>query len=83
MMNNIGSPSDIEKARAVFEKAITAVGLHVTEGASIWDGYRDFEMAILDSYQQLEQSGDAAGGGISSKVSYQYLAVEIFHWIWI
>lgn len=31
VMNNIESPADIERARNVFENAITAVGLHVTE----------------------------------------------------
>lgn len=31
MMNNIESPADIERARNVFERAITSVGLHVTE----------------------------------------------------
>ena len=30
-MNNIESPSDIDRARETFERAITAVGLHVTE----------------------------------------------------
>ena len=30
-MNNIESPADIERARNVFERAITVVGLHVTE----------------------------------------------------
>ena len=30
-MNNIESPADIDRARNVFERAITAVGLHVTE----------------------------------------------------
>ena len=30
-MNNIESPADIERARTVFERAITAVGLHVVE----------------------------------------------------
>ena len=31
LMNNIESPSDIDRARETFERAITAVGLHVTE----------------------------------------------------
>ena len=31
------------------------------KGGSIWDGYREFEIAILDSYQQLQDSGDTTG----------------------
>ena len=31
------------------------------QGGSIWDGYREFEIAILDSYQQLQDSGDTTG----------------------
>lgn len=69
MMNNIESPSDIERARNVFERAIISVGLHVTEGSSIWDGYREFEIAILDSYQQLQDSGDTVG--MDAKVQSQ------------
>ncbi|XP_057295311.1 squamous cell carcinoma antigen recognized by T-cells 3-like isoform X2 [Hydractinia symbiolongicarpus] len=69
MMNNIESPADIERARNVFESAITSVGLHVTEGSSIWDGYREFEIAILDSYQQLQDSGDTVG--MDAKVQSQ------------
>ncbi|XP_065663272.1 squamous cell carcinoma antigen recognized by T-cells 3 isoform X3 [Hydra vulgaris] len=69
VMNNIESPSDIERARSVFERAITAVGLHVAEGSLIWDGYREFEMAILDSYQQLHESGDTIG--MEAKVDMQ------------
>eukprot|EP00111_Clytia_hemisphaerica_P004917 TCONS_00014140-protein len=68
-MNNIESPTDIDRARNVFERAITAAGLHITEGASIWDGYREFEIAILDSYQQLQDSGDTVG--MDAKVEAQ------------
>lgn len=53
IMDNMDGEAGINDARAVFEKAITAVGLHVTEGVSIWDGYREFEMALYDSYQEM------------------------------
>ncbi|KAJ8755674.1 hypothetical protein K2173_022269 [Erythroxylum novogranatense] len=37
----------ISKARHLFERALTAAGLHVAEGNKIWDAYREFERAIL------------------------------------
>lgn len=37
----------ISKARNLFERALTAAGLHVAEGGRIWELYRDFEQAIL------------------------------------
>jgi len=33
--------------RDLFERAITAGGLHVTEGSKLWAAYREYEMAIL------------------------------------
>lgn len=41
------SPDGILKARSLFERAITAAGLHVTEGSKIWEPYREFELAVL------------------------------------
>lgn len=41
------SPAGISKARNLFERAVTAAGLHVSEGNKIWEAYREFEQAIL------------------------------------
>lgn len=41
------SPDGITKARNLFERAVTAAGLHVAEGNKIWEAYREFEQAIL------------------------------------
>lgn len=41
------TPAGISKARELFERALTAVGLHVAEGGKIWEAYREFEQAIL------------------------------------
>ncbi|KAI9107339.1 hypothetical protein K1719_021727 [Acacia pycnantha] len=41
------SPAGITKARDLFERALTAAGLHVADGNKIWDLYREFEQAIL------------------------------------
>lgn len=40
------SPAGISKARDLFERALTATGLHVSEGNKIWEAYREFEQAI-------------------------------------
>lgn len=41
------TPSGLTKMRDLFERAITAGGLHVTEGSKLWAAYREYEMAIL------------------------------------
>ncbi|KAF7842834.1 squamous cell carcinoma antigen recognized by T-cells 3 [Senna tora] len=41
------SHAGISKARELFERALTAAGLHVAEGTKIWEAYREFELAIL------------------------------------
>lgn len=40
------SPDGISKARSLFERALTAAGLHVAEGNKIWEAFREFEQAI-------------------------------------
>ncbi|XP_020791106.1 squamous cell carcinoma antigen recognized by T-cells 3 isoform X2 [Boleophthalmus pectinirostris] len=44
-------PGGIDKVRAVFERALTAVGLHVTKGQMVWEAYREFENVILTTVQ--------------------------------
>ncbi|KAF8712673.1 hypothetical protein HU200_028434 [Digitaria exilis] len=41
------TPSGLSKMRDLFERAITAGGLHVAEGSKLWSAYREYEMAIL------------------------------------
>ncbi|XP_059648322.1 uncharacterized protein LOC132294468 [Cornus florida] len=41
------SPAGILKARNLFEHALTAAGLHLSEGSKIWEAYREFEQVIL------------------------------------
>ncbi|KAL5789204.1 hypothetical protein ACOSQ2_004092 [Xanthoceras sorbifolium] len=45
-------PDGILKARNLFERAITAAGLHVAEGSKIWESYREFEQAIFLSIDE-------------------------------
>ncbi|KAL5704799.1 hypothetical protein ACHQM5_023173 [Ranunculus cassubicifolius] len=44
-----GSPVGISKIRDLFERAIPAAGLHVTEGARIWEAYIKFEQNFLQN----------------------------------
>nr|XP_006821088.1 PREDICTED: squamous cell carcinoma antigen recognized by T-cells 3-like [Saccoglossus kowalevskii] len=41
----------ISNIRKVFERSITAVGLHVTKGATLWEAYREFESILLATIQ--------------------------------
>ncbi|XP_025055614.1 squamous cell carcinoma antigen recognized by T-cells 3 [Alligator sinensis] len=50
-IGGIGLEGGIERVRSVFERALTAVGLHVTKGTAIWEAYREFENAILETAQ--------------------------------
>uniref|UniRef100_A0A7C8ZJ78 RRM domain-containing protein n=1 Tax=Opuntia streptacantha TaxID=393608 RepID=A0A7C8ZJ78_OPUST len=40
------SAAGIAKARNLFERALTAAGLHFAEGSRIWEAYREFEQAV-------------------------------------
>ncbi|KAF0900818.1 hypothetical protein E2562_035315, partial [Oryza meyeriana var. granulata] len=54
------SPSGLAKMRNLLERAITAGGLHVTDGSKLWEAYREYEMAILtiidDDEEKAKQS---------------------------
>ncbi|XP_020498921.2 squamous cell carcinoma antigen recognized by T-cells 3 [Labrus bergylta] len=50
-IGGMGSPGGIDKVRAIFERAVTAVGLHMTKGQFVWEAYREFENAILSTLQ--------------------------------
>lgn len=47
---------DEEKVRRLFERALAAVGMHVTKGAIIWEAYREYENIVLLS--QLPSDDD-------------------------
>uniref|UniRef100_A0A6N2K821 Uncharacterized protein n=1 Tax=Salix viminalis TaxID=40686 RepID=A0A6N2K821_SALVM len=46
------SPDGISKARNLFERALTAAGLHIAEGNKIWESYREFELAVLHTIDE-------------------------------
>jgi len=46
------SESDgLAAVRDTFEHALTAVGIHVASGSSVWEAYREFESALLAGLQ--------------------------------
>ncbi|KAG9354945.1 hypothetical protein JZ751_001658 [Albula glossodonta] len=50
-IGGMGAPGGIERVRAIFERALTAVGLHMTKGTAVWEAYREFENAIMGTMQ--------------------------------
>ncbi|KAM8885238.1 squamous cell carcinoma antigen recognized by T-cells 3 isoform 2-T2 [Spinachia spinachia] len=50
-IGGMGSPGGMDKVRCIFERAVTAVGLHMTKGQTVWEAYREFENAILSTVQ--------------------------------
>lgn len=58
--------------RSLCEEAITAVGLHVTEGHKVWDIFREFEMV-------LEGEGAAGQEERVRSVFHRQLAVPLVH----
>ncbi|MEE6509576.1 hypothetical protein FKM82_026923 [Ascaphus truei] len=55
-MGGMGEEGGIAKVRSIFERALTAVGLHMTKGSTVWDAYREFENAILGTIQPMPGS---------------------------
>ena len=54
-IGGIGSDEGIKLARDIFEKAIIAVGIHVSRGPLIWETYREFENALLIILQNSDK----------------------------
>ncbi|XP_076126245.1 spliceosome associated factor 3, U4/U6 recycling protein isoform X1 [Alosa pseudoharengus] len=52
-IGGMGSPGGIEKVRTLFERGLSAVGLHMVKGAALWEAYREFELAIMSSLQPV------------------------------
>ncbi|CAK9810710.1 Squamous cell carcinoma antigen recognized by T-cells 3 [Anthophora quadrimaculata] len=58
-IGNMGTEKDAAKnVRQLFERALTAVGLHIIKGAIIWEAFREFEAvlyALIDPSNQAER----------------------------
>ncbi|XP_071179062.1 squamous cell carcinoma antigen recognized by T-cells 3-like isoform X1 [Mytilus edulis] len=46
-IGGMASQDGVIKIREVFEKALSSASLHVAQGSSLWEAYREFENAIL------------------------------------
>ncbi len=44
----------IAATRAVFERAVTAAGDHLTEGAEVWAAFRRFECQLLEKFTEQQ-----------------------------
>ncbi|XP_030316655.1 squamous cell carcinoma antigen recognized by T-cells 3 isoform X1 [Calypte anna] len=69
-IGGIGQEGGIERVRSIFERALTAVGLHVTKGTALWEAYREFENAILETAQP-------APGSVPSPEQQQVLCSQL------
>jgi squamous cell carcinoma antigen recognized by T-cells 3 len=47
----MGGEGGLDAVRAVFDRALTAVGLHVSKGAVLWEAFREFEGVILSTFE--------------------------------
>uniref|UniRef100_A0A8C1D4L4 Spliceosome associated factor 3, U4/U6 recycling protein n=1 Tax=Cyprinus carpio carpio TaxID=630221 RepID=A0A8C1D4L4_CYPCA len=52
-IGGMGAQGGIERVRSIFERALTAVGLHMTKGASIWEAYREFEILLNAQLERI------------------------------
>lgn len=47
-IGNMGTEKDAAKnVRQLFERALTAIGLHTIKGAIIWEAFREFEVVLF------------------------------------
>ncbi|KAK3597200.1 hypothetical protein CHS0354_003704 [Potamilus streckersoni] len=69
-IGGMGREDGIKRVRDVFEQALTAAGLHVAQGSSLWEAYREFENAILTGL--LPEPGCIATKELEEKFSAQH-----------
>ncbi|XP_026454194.1 squamous cell carcinoma antigen recognized by T-cells 3-like [Papaver somniferum] len=46
------SPEGLSKMRNLYERALTAAGLHVTEGKKIWEAYKELENNLISTHHE-------------------------------
>ncbi|XP_068647832.1 uncharacterized protein [Aristolochia californica] len=64
------TPAGISKMRDLFERALTAAGLHVAEGHKIWETYREYEQALLLTIEESD---------VAEKVKQVQRIQSLFH----
>ncbi|KDP40896.1 hypothetical protein JCGZ_24895 [Jatropha curcas] len=73
------SADGISKARNVFERALTAAGLHVAEGNKIWERYREFEQAILYTIDETDTKAKELQVQRIRSIFHRQLSVPLFN----
>lgn len=65
--------------RDTFEKAITAVGLHVSKGCLIWDAYREFESALLSLLISKDETESESSASLDESImKHKAMVLAIF-----
>ncbi|XP_024528014.1 squamous cell carcinoma antigen recognized by T-cells 3 isoform X1 [Selaginella moellendorffii] len=73
------TPQGLQKMRELYERAITASGIHATEGSAIWEAYREFEQAVLltmAEYTDGDKEKEKQAGRVES-LFHRQLAVPL------
>ncbi|XP_011296923.1 squamous cell carcinoma antigen recognized by T-cells 3 [Fopius arisanus] len=71
--------STTDKVRQLFERALTTAGLHVIEGAIIWEAFREFEMVLVSlasNEADMKEQLDRVGRLFSRQVACPLLDME-------
>ncbi|GMI81903.1 EMBRYO DEFECTIVE 140 [Hibiscus trionum] len=71
------SADGISKARNLFERAVTAAALHVSQGSLIWDAYTQFEQAILLPIDQSHIQAKEKQVQRIRSVFHRYLSIPL------
>ncbi|PKU87684.1 hypothetical protein MA16_Dca023466 [Dendrobium catenatum] len=66
------APGGLSKMRTLFERALTACGLHFSEGSNIWEAYREFEQAVFLTI-------DGSDNEVEEKVKQAQRIRALFH----
>ncbi|KAE8688795.1 hypothetical protein F3Y22_tig00110956pilonHSYRG00244 [Hibiscus syriacus] len=71
------SADGISKARNLFERAVTAASLHVSQGSLIWDAYTHFEQAILLTIDQSDIQAKEKQVQRIRSIFHRYLSIPL------
>lgn len=54
--DDLSLPEVQKQIRSIFEAALASVGQHFTEGDKIWTSYLEFELELLNYYEEIKDS---------------------------
>ncbi|CAN6475359.1 unnamed protein product [Victoria cruziana] len=67
----------VTKMRDLFEQALTAGGLHVSEGSKIWDAYREFEQAYYLTINEADAEEKAKQADHIRSLFHRQLSIPL------